>query len=358
MVGLKASDIPDLINTTLPHFKDRGRFGVVFEYQQYYFLDKVFSEDKYSVQDGTGIEFRVVLQGNGTARHTKLWATRERDKRSVVHVGKATWCYAEAEVYYEKRELSMNKGDSAIASYIKTQYFAAYKDLANLIESRAVLAPADATDDINPQGVLFLLSMTPSGTEDYVGGFIGKDARYGDGTTTTVVCGIDAAIEWLWRNWAANHEGEINLRTIETMRTAQIYTGFKRPTSVKDMSEGPASKYRIFWKLGFQAQYERLVNSGSDGRNGDISPFKDTITFRGVPTIGLPTYENIAYDPIHQVNFAHFYPIVKEGEWLADDDAYRLPDQRHVWVQGIDCTYNYAIDNRRDGHWCINSPIP
>src|ERR1043165_5892599 len=188
MVGLKASDIPDLINTTLPHFKDRGRFGVVFEYQQYYYLDTVFEEDKYVVQDGTDIEFRIVLQGNGTARHTKLWATRERDKRSVVHVGKANWCYAEAEVYYEKREISMNKGDSAIASYIKTQYFAAYKDLANLIESRAVLAPADATDDVNPQGVLFLISMTPSGTEDYVGGLNGKDARYGDSTTTTTIC--------------------------------------------------------------------------------------------------------------------------------------------------------------------------
>jgi hypothetical protein len=358
MPGLKPSQIPDLITTTLPHFKDRGRFGVVFELQQYYYLDTVFAEDKYEVQEGTHVEFRLVLDDNGTARHTNLYSNNEYDKRSVVTKGSATWCYAEAIILYEKRELGMNKGDAAIAKYIQTQYFAGYKSLANLIERRAVLPPNDATDDINPQGVSFLLSMTPASTVDYIGGFNGKDARYGDGTTTTTICGIDAANEWLWRNWCANHEGEVNMRTVRSMRRAQINTGFKKPRNIKEMTSGPTSKYRIFWKFDFQEQYENLVNSGSDNRNNDISPFKDTCTFRGVPTIGLPTYENLAYNPIHQVNFAHFMPIVKSGEWLADDEPFRHPNQRHTFVQGVDCTYNYMIDNRRDGHWVLNEEIP
>jgi len=358
MKGLAVSEIPDLVNSTLPHFKNRGKFEAAFELQQYYFLDEVFQKDKYQVQDGRSIEFNVVLDDNGTARHTKLFSTRTRNMRDVLKQGSQNWCFADAEAYYEAHLLTMNRGASAKAKYIKIQYFAAYKSLANLLERRAVLAPEDANDQENPNGLLWWFSMLASGQQDDTGGFNGKLARYGDGTTTTTIGGIDANLNPLWRNWVATYSGVIDIDTTNTLRRGMIATKFVRPKSVKDLDNGgPASKWRVLWSLRHQAEYEELVNSGSDKRNGDLNPFADMITFRGVRTVGLPTLETVSNSPIIVCNFAHFMPCVHSDWWMKEDEPMRDVDQRHVYVQGIDCQYNYLADNRREMGFILHTKI-
>lgn len=358
MKGLATSQIPDLINTTLPHFKDRGRFETAFELQRYYFIQEVFQQDRYVVRDGQSIEWTVVLDDNGTARHVKLYATAQaRNRRDVVKLATQRWIYAEAEVYYEAHELTMNRGASRKAKYIKTQYFAGYKSLANLLERRAILSPNDANDDENPHGISWWLSLKPSGVTDYTGAFDGYTCRYGDGTTTTIKGGIDGLINELWANWAANYTGAIDLDTMATMRRGMIFANFVPPTSVKEIFRGPNAKWRILWDLYKQEQYEALVNSGSDNRNGDLSPFKNMITFRGVPTIGLPTLNGAAYSPIYCVNLAHFFPVVHSDWWMKEDEPLRDRDQRHVFVQGIDCQYNYMADNIREAGFTLCTPI-
>ncbi len=358
MNGLAVDQIPDLVKTTLPNFKNRGKFEAAFEYQQYYFIDEVYQQDRYNAQDGRRIEWTIVLDGNGTARHTSLYATRqERAKKNVVATGYANWCFAEAEATYEAHELTMNRGASQITKYIKTQYFAAYKDLANLIERRAILTPEDSSDTTNPNGVMWWISMLATGTTDYTGGFNGRLARYADASTTATIGGIDANANPLWRNWVANYTGTLDLTACETMRRGCIFTDFRPPRTVKEMYTGPSSKWRVLFGLTKQAEYERLVNSGSDNRNGDLSPFRDAISFRGIRTVGLPTLEGVAYNPIYVVNFSHFYPVIHADWWMKEDEPMRDLAQRHVVVQGIDCQYNYMADNRRLAGFCLHEPF-
>lgn len=358
--GLATSQIADLINTTLPHFKDRGRFETAFELQRYYFLQEVFQQDRYTVRDGQSIEWTVVLDDNGTARHVKLYQrAQDRNRRDVVRLATQRWVYAEAEAYYEAHELTMNRGASQKAKYIKTQYFAAYKGLANMLERRAIASPDDANDDINPHGISWWLSLAPGGTEDYTGSFTGYTCRYGDGTTTFVKGGLNGTTDPLWANWCANRVTTgLDLGTMHTMRRGMIFANFVPPTSIKEIFRGPNAKWRVLWSLTDQADYEQLVNAGPDNRNGDLSPFKNMVTFRGVPTIGLPTLENAAYSPIYVVNLAHFYPVVHSEWWLKEDEPMRDVDQRHVFVQGIDCQYNYMADNIREAGFTLCTPIP
>lgn len=357
MNGLSIEQIPDLIKTTLPHFANRGRFEAAYELQKFYFIDTVFQQDKQQVQDGKHIEWTVVLDENGTARHTGLYATRQRNKRNVVKTGTSRWTFADAEAYYEAHEVTMNRGASAIAKYIRTQFFAAYLSIANLIERRAVLVPEDAADTENPQGVPWWINMLDAGVTNYTGGFLGKTARYADGTTTTLVGGIDGATEPLWRNWAVNGSG-VNMATMDALRRGMIFTDFRPPRTVKEMVRGPASKYRILTSLSYQADYERLANQGPENRNGDLNPFRGMLTFRGVPWIGMPTLEDTAYNPIYVVDFNHFQPVVHADWWMKEDEPMRDVDQRHVIVQGIDCQYGYKSKNKRQGGFVLHEPIP
>lgn len=357
MKGIPTEKIPDLINTTLPHFKNRGRFEAAFELQQYYFVDEIFQQDKYSVQDGSSIEWTVVLDENGTARHTGLYATRNRNQKDAVRLGTARWCYADAYAAYEAHELTMNRGASAKAKYIKTKYFGAYKSIANIIERRAVLTPEDANDTENPQGVAWWLSKLPSGTTDYVGGFNGKYAAYADGTTTSVIGGIDAVNEPLWRSYVVNHTG-MNINTLESMRKANIFTDFRPPRNVKEMYTGPASKRRVLWGLSFHAEYMRIINQGPDSRNGDYSPFNGDPSVFGVRPVPLPTLEGVAYNPIYCVDFANFKPVVHSDWWMKETSPMNDVDQPHVFIQQIDCQYNYQADNRRSLGYCLHEPIP
>lgn len=357
MPGLAVEDIPDLVKTTLPHFKNRGKFEAAFLYQQYYFIDEVFQKDKYETQEGKSIDWTVILDENGTARHTGLYATRQRNKKDVVRTCTQRWCFADAEASYEAHELTMNKGPAQITKYIKTQYFAAYVSMANLIERRAVQAPNDATDTENPQGVAFAIAMLDSGVTNYTGGFLGKTARYGDGSTTTTRYGLDSALEPMWRNWGANHNG-MNIQTMNTARRGLWFTGFVPPRTVKEMYMGPASKRRFLWSITDHTEYLALVNSGGDDRNGDISPFKDNVSVHGVRPVPLGTLENVAYTPKYCVDFAHFKPCVHSDWWMKEDEPMRDVDQRHVIIQGFDCQYNYICDNLRVGGFVLHEPIP
>lgn len=354
--GLSVSDIPDMIKTTLPYFANKGNIEVAYELQSYYFLDKVATENKMVVQDGSSIEWTVVLNENGTAEHVGLYAEIDYKQSDVVHNASQRWTWARAYATYEAHELTMNRGASAKAKYIQTKYFSAYKSIANLLEKRAVLTPEDPSDQVNPNGLLWWFSMLGAGQVDYTGGFNGKLARYGDGTTTTVIGGIDAAVEPLWRNWVANHTG-MNLRTCETMRLGLIQCEFKPPRNVKEMVRGPRSDLRLLMNQFQQAEYERLVNSGSDGRNGDLSPFRNTVTFRGIPIVGMPTLNNVAYEPIICVNFAKFEICVHANWWMEETDPMVHPNQPFVFRQVISCQYNYRLTNRREGGFILHRPI-
>ena len=357
MKGLPLLSLPDVVNTTLPFFKDRGQFHATFKYQRFHFLDEVFPKERMNVQDGDFIDWTIVFRGNGSARHAGLYASRkERSQTSVVNRANAPWCFADAEAIYHDFELKANRGASRITNYIKTQYFAAYKDLAELIEKRAVLSPTDSTDTDNPRGLGWWIRMLTTGTTDYTGGFNGRLFRYADGTTTSSAHGFDSVAEPMSRNWAANHAG-MGIPLCDTIRRGVIYTKFMPPRNVKEMYTGPTKKYRILTGLAYQEQYSRLVNMGPDNRNGDLSPFGTELNFMGIRWVGMPTLDDVSYNPVYCVDFGNFQPVVHSDVWLQEMDPMTDIDQPHVWVQRIDCWYNYMAANPREVGFVIHSPF-
>lgn len=354
--GIPPSAIPDLIKTTLADFKDRDKMAAAWNFRNPYFINEVFDKYKYQTQSGTSVEFRIVRGGNGSARHAGRYATRtNHNVVDTMRVGTAPWCFADAEMIYEMFEIKANRSPAKLASLMDERAIACWADLSDEIERRAVLTPNDSSDTENPLGLSYWLPMLNSGVTDYAGQFGGQTATFGDGTTTTTIGGINRANEPLLRNWAACHTG-VGPVLFDTIRRGMIMTNFRPPRNVKQMYTGPTKKLRILCSLTNQAEYSRLVNSGSDNRNGDLSPFGTELNFSGVRVIGIDGLEGNAYNPFYVVNFGVFRPIVHSDVWFMEDEPLRDRDQRSVWTVGVTCWYNYICDNPREAGFVVHTP--
>jgi len=214
---------PDLILHSLAHFKDKGSFESVFELQNYEVCDSWFQENRYEVQDGNSIEWRITFDDNGSFRFVHLFEVTPRDYVDRMQKVVCPWVYAECKAVYEARIMSQMRGESALYNYLSEKYFNALKSAMNGLELSAFAVPTNSSDDLLPRGVAYWINFLNSGTVDYTGGFNGKTVIYGDASTSTTIGGLDTATFPKWRNWVANHNG-INMQTMDTIRRGCTFT--------------------------------------------------------------------------------------------------------------------------------------
>jgi hypothetical protein len=355
---ITTDNIPDLIKTTLEHFVERGSIEAVYKYRDYHFINEVFTKDKTVVQSGKSIKWNITIANNGSAKFSSLYEQDSTlNKPSVVREGEQRWCYADARASYERREIMQNSQPSQIREYLKTQRIAANGSLADLIEQRSVLAPNSPNDRKNPDGLAVALCMADAGVEDYLGGFNGRTVRYGNGQTSTTTYGIDRSVEPLFRNWVANHNG-MGLQLCDTVRRGMIFTNFKAPMTFRDMISKKGPKYRALMSEYMYADFLRLVNSGPDNRNGDISPFGiGKVSMHGVRPVALSTLNDVAFNPVYLVNFAHFRPVICQDEWMHESKPMNDVNQPNTYVQRIDCMFNFICTNVREAGFVVHERI-
>jgi len=355
--GITSAQIPGLIADTLAHYKDTPKIKMALEYQRYFFIDEVFKQDTYDVQDGHSVEYRFITDDNGQARHANFLEGRTINLRDNTLIGSAPWTLADNVAVWSRHQIEMNKGKARILDTLKKAYAKCFAELFRILEGRAVLSPDSAADSRNPPGLQFWFSGLPTGTTNYTGGFLGTTTRYGDNTTTTTVGGLNKLANPKARNWVANHNG-MTMQTLDTMRMGMIYTNFVTPTTLKQFYEPRNRKLKILTSLAYMAEYERLVNQiGPDGRNKDLNPFHgNAMTFRGVEWVGLPTLENVALNPIYVCDFMNFRPIVHSNFWLKEDEVMRDREQPHLYSMQVDCWYSYVMDLPRNAGFSLHAP--
>ena len=346
--GVTVNQLIGVLTDTIAHYKDVDVLNVAQTYQKLVFMDEVMKQRRYDVQGGDRIEYRIVTDDKGNARHANYLEARTVEMRNPVVAGNAPWTLADAEVNWNRWDLSMNKGASKVHDYVKTEYFRAKMGLLKLIEERAPLAPDSSTDTKNPRGMGYWFGWLPSGTTDYTGGFNGTTAWYGDGTTTTAIGGIERTTNPLCCNYAVNHDG-INPQTLNSLLTLLTKIDFYTPKDAQQYVSNRAKLTFIMSSLDNQIAYQILRNQISNGtRNGDLSPFAGMdVEYHGVRWHGLATLNSVPYNPIYVGDFSYFYPIVHSVMWLKEVEVMRHPDQRHIFRMGVDCWYGYMCDNPR-----------
>lgn len=356
-MGVKNSQIQDLINHSLAHFKDRGSFETYLNLQNYTVCDYWFGEDKYDVQNGNQIEWRIIPEpGNGSFRFVNKFETTPRPYRNVMQKAYAGWCYGECKGTYEARTMAEMKGDAELYDYLEAIYFDAVMDATDGIELSAFQVPASSSDDKQPLGVPFWINFLNSGTTDFTGQFGGQTAIYGDATTTTSIGGLSSQTYTKHRNWAFNHSG-MNMQTMDAIRLACRKTGFKAPKNIKAYYNQKSSRFAIYSSIDYQCEYERLVNAGPDNRNGDLNPFSGSLTFAGYDWIGAAVLDGQTYNPIYGIDRNNFQPVVHTGWWMAETEPMNDVDSPHVYTVQWDFQYNYILRSKRAGCWVGHTPF-
>jgi hypothetical protein len=138
------------------------------------------------------------------------------------------------------------------------------------------------------------------------------------------------------------------------MRKAFHATNFKSPMLVKDIKEGPSSKFRIYMGLDNLSNFEDLTTKSNDNLGSDLDKFHGMTTFRRVPVVYTPQLDADADSVIYAVNHAKFFPIVQDGDWMREGEPMMDVELHNVITTFIDGSYQYFCTNVRQAGFVLS----
>lgn len=298
------------------------------------------------------------MRETGTARHVGLYERTPNPVGSTLAEVNAHWTHTEGKMTYERREFVMNASRAEIISILKARRTECYQDIANLIERSCWFAPESASDKINALGTPYWINPLAPGESDAVGGFNGTTVVFGDGSTSTIVGGIDKSLaeNRRFRNYAATR-GAFGVGVLEQLRRMAGRLDFMGPQVVRKENGSMVPIWGWYSNQDDADGYESMVNSGPDDKKGDFSPFNGQLAFKRIPWYRVPALDELVYEPIYLLNHAHFFPYVLRDEWMKEDDPVREPNARNTFTVGVDCSWQLFCTNVRSGGGVLHRPI-
>ena len=369
--GVSNAALLDLTRTTLTNLPDM-EFETALEYQNYPVCNQWFKEDKVELESGTSIERNIVLDTSGNARHVRLYQKTPINVADTQQKITAPWVQVQTHWSIERREALRNRRPAAYINLLKSRRQDSMLDLANLLEDRAWSTPSSADDDLNPRGLPYYLSMREDDVAQSTdsGGFEAYRVRFTNGTSSASKAGINGstAANAKWKNYAAVYTN-IDAEFVKRMRRAFHATSFVPPMLVRDLTQGPASKFRIYMDLDTLTEYEDLTTQSNENLGADLDPFHNLTTFRRVPIIYTPQLDGFTVlgggvnqtsntpAPVFAVNHNYFHPFVQEGDWLREDDPMTDQEQHNVFTTFVDSSYQFFCKNCRAAGFVLHKKI-
>lgn len=342
--GISNTDLIDLTRTTLENLPSMD-FEVALEYQQWNVVNLWFKEDKVQSDGGTSIKRNIVLEDTGNARMVRPYQRLSINVADTQQFITAPFFQMNTHWSIERYEAIRNRGKAKFIPLIQSRRLDAMVSLAELIESKAWLVPTSSSDDLNPMGVPYWLSMLQAAaTTD---GFNAYTVRYSGGTTSTTKGGIDGSTtpNAKWRNYALCYTA-VNADMVNRVRKAFFATGFKSPMMVQDLSS-PKFTFRGYMALNTLTEYSALMHNANDNLGPDLAKWQGQEVFRGVPILYTPQLDGVTYSPFYFLNHRHFFPIVEEGNWLHEHEPMSDVEQPNTQTTHVDCSGQFFCNNVR-----------
>lgn len=360
MAGVTDSQIKGYISNTLSHFRRKAMFEFEYDETEYYVMDNWFREGKIKVQNGKDIDVRYITGNSKQARHANLFARRDFNHADFSGSASAPWCNADTVIVYEARLMTRQADESALLDYMKARYIDGLMSKVETIDLRGFATPESANDERLPRGVPFWINFIDAGTGFTPnGGFLGKTAIYGDGSTTTAPGGFDKGADPLLRNFAAHrYPGEMSLADLRTLSLGMRRNNFKGARDLEQYYKIRATAPKIYMSIEDAQSYEDLQNATVGGRNGDLNPFGNNAqTYKGVQIVDLSQFDHLDHRPIYVLRSPHFFPVVHGKWWMRFTEPMNSPDNAHVYRVQVDSSYNFVCDSPRKGGLVIHDPI-
>lgn len=370
-MGVDAAALTDLIATTLRDLP-KGEFEVMWDSQQYEFC-QIYQEHRRKIDGGTSIQRNAILDRFGRARYRRLYDTDQPTVDQGQFVINVPWTQLSTDYSWDVLELMRNKNSSkGFINLLESRRVERMWDLAELIEQRGWNTPTSATDTLYPYGIPYYINFLDNGVT--AGGFSGKTVRYQNGTTGTIVAGIDGVAEPKWNNYGDTFT-KIDNSLLRKLRSAVRRTRFKpAPFAIKPGQDKVGSPIKLYAADDVCTELEDLADKRDDDNQPKdlagkmLHSSEGCVYFNKMPVVYVPQLdgytvtagggEAFAPNPIYCVDWSKLQPVVQEGYWM--EESAKIPDrgQHTTYTVFLDGSHNNLCINRRTAGFVLHNPIP
>ena len=334
------------------------KFVETLKLNSYAGLDEFIYRGSSENVTGTQYEERVRLKANtGATRGVNLYQVTASQKAPPVQTMTVPYIAKENKgIVFDLRERKLNSGDDVqIIDHMNAERSANYEDIANHIESDIFDVPDNSSDTLNFWGLPMWLRPTTSLAADLTGGFNATTIRFGDGTTSTTLAGIDASTvdNERWRNWVATRASTSFTKDLAiTIRRGMEATHFRPLKMLKgDQMTGDCV---IFMSQSDHENYKTLVCDGPDDREGDLFPFSE-YTINGARIARAAQLDTDADESIYGVRLNQWKLLKVPGFWMNESDPIKKDGAHNVIEIPIDIMGNLMTNNPRGCGFRIHS---
>jgi hypothetical protein len=340
-MAFQASNIGDLITTSLPHL---GKFKFTDLSSDYYntiALKRILKKKKMKFDSGPTIRFNVMFDTNGSARFVPLGYTVNVNVPNVMTYGEMPWRHATFNWAIEAREEVMNSGESKIVDIMQTRRMAAFGDWIKLIETQLWAVP-DASDELSFQSIPYwIVKSNTAATKANNDGFNG-----GAPSGFTTVANLSPTTYRRWRNYATQYTSVSKDDLIRKMRRAAVYTKFMPLVDdmpVYDLGEDFAW-YTNYSVLGTM---EEILESQNESLGSDIASMDGKVVFRRAGVVSVQELDNDTTNPVYGIYWGELFAMRLRDWWMKEGYIGQNPNQPTVAMTNVESSLNTLCRNRR-----------
>lgn len=370
-MGVDNDALKDLIATTLKDLP-KGQFEVMWDSQNYEFC-RIYNKHRRQIDGGTSIQRNVILDRNGRARYRRLYDTDQPTVDNNQHTIDVPWTQIGTDYSWDVVEILRNKNSrKGFINLMESRRTERMWDLAELIEERGWATPTSSTDKLFPYGIPYYINFLDAGST--TGGFHGKTVRYQNGTTGTVVAGIDGATESKWRNYADIYT-KVDNGLLRRLRQAVRRTRFRPapnvPTPGKDAVGSPIKLYAndsTVTELEDLGDKRDDNNAPKDLAGKLLHDHDGTVFFNRMPVVYIPQLDGFTVvdggsndfepDPIFCVDWTKLQPVVQDGYWMEEGTPMVDRGQHTTFTVFLDGSHNNLCINRRTAGFVLHKALP
>ncbi len=299
-------------------------------------LTRILTNERVQFGTGRGIQRQLMKRTSGQAKHTGLMATDSVDLQDLFVQMDIPWRHTTTAYMIDRVMVAMDRSPLAILNLVKTQRVASLIDLAVLIEEAIWDKPTNSADNLKPFGLKYWV--VKNATQGFNGG---NPAGFAAGAGN-----VDSSVVTRWANYTDQYVNVTKTDLIRKMRKASRQTGFMSPVPHPSYARGP-DRFVIYTTENVVEALEEVGEAQNENLGRDIASMDGRIMFHGNPVRWIHFLDQDVTDPIYHLNWANYYPIFLQGEYLNESRPLMAPNQHTVSRVFIDMTWNMLAVNRR-----------
>ncbi len=339
MAVLQATDISDLVASTINELGELKMTDIMSDYQNTIFLKRMVKKSKMTFNAGPEIEFRLITDDNGSCRAVGLYYTANVNPTNVMTTGKIPWRHVTWNWAIERREIAMNRSPRKIMDMIKERRIAAFASSVKFFERRAWRVPA-VTDNENFYGMPYWIvkSNTANTTND------GLNGTLPSGYTT--VANISPTTYPRWANYATQYTNISQADLIDKLWDASDVTDFM-PIVDDIPTYNLGDDYGYYTTRSVRRGLKQILHTMNDDLGFDLDPTNGKLTFRRAPMTWVKELDADTTGPIYGINWGVFHVVGLRDEWMHETQIPVHETQPTVAATHTDCSFNTLCHDRR-----------